>query len=485
MNKKKLKIKKDKAPVKRAVGRKKTARHKASAAVKGFPKDFVWGVATSAFQIEGATREHGRGASVWDVASQQPGVIWNGQNADTACDHYHRYKKDVALMKAMGLKAYRMSVAWPRILPEGFGRVNSKGLDFYDLLTDELLAAGITPYVTLFHWDLPYELFQIGGWINKLSSDWFAEYVGLVAKKISDRVHNWITISEPQCFLNSPFQVGRPTMGNVLNFKEILQAAHHVLLAHGKAVQTIRSFTKGQSSIGISPAGIVKVPATASAADIAAARSAMFTITEKSVWLNSWLMDPIYLGKYPEEGLELFADDFPVINYHDLEIINQPLDFFSVNNYHGELYGQGSDGRPVAVSHKTSVPLTAAKFWVLPEALYWGPKFYWERYQLPLVITENGLSNPDWVHLDGQVHDPQRIDYMTRNLRALHRAMAEGVEVQGYFPWTLMDNFEWREGYKERYGLIYIDFTTQQRILKDSAHWYKRVIATNGEALFK
>lgn len=448
-----------------------------------FPRDFVWGAATAAYQIEGAAFEDGKGLSVWDTCCKKEGFVKDGDSGNIACDHYHRYKEDVQLMKEMGLKAYRLSISWPRVLPEGIGKVNEKGLEFYDKLVDELLSNGITPYITLFHWDYPHELYKKGGWLNPDSSDWFAEYTKVVIERLSDRVTHWITENEPQCYINLGHHRGIHAPGLKLDMSEVLLAAHNSLLAHGKAVEVIRKYAKKPCEIGYAPVGSVSFPETNSLKDIEAAKSAMFNIKEPNLWNNSWWMDPIFLGRYPEEGLKVFEPWMPKIKAGDMKIIGQPIDFLGVNIYHGQKVRMGENGTVEAVRKDIGYNQTAIKWPVTPEALYWGPKFFYERYGKPIIITENGLSNTDWVSLDGKVHDPQRIDFLHRYIREYKRAAEDLVAVKGYFCWSLMDNFEWAEGYNERFGLIHVDYTTQKRTLKDSAYWYKKVIESNGESI--
>jgi beta-glucosidase len=447
-----------------------------------FPSNFVWGAAAASYQIEGAMTEDGKGLSVWDMFSRIPGKVWNDQTGAIACDHYHRYPEDIALMSQIGLKAYRFSISWPRVIPAGIGAVNTKGLDFYDRLVDALLAAQITPYITLFHWDYPYELFCRGGWLNPDCADWFAEYTRIVVDKLSDRVSHWFTLNEPQCFIGLGHYEGRHAPGLLHGFHEILRMGHNALLAHGKAVQVIRAHSKTVSKIGYAPLAEISVPVSSSAADVEAARQSTFAVRPKDYWSCSWWMDPVYLGHYPEEGLAVFGSYLPSIPDSDFDIIRQPLDFCCFNIYTAKYVKAGATG-PEVVPMVLDHPTTAFRWPVSPELLYWAPRFYYERYQLPITITENGMSNIDWVSLDGKVHDPQRIDYLNRHLLELKRAVDEGVKVHGYFQWSLTDNFEWAQGFKERFGLVYVDFTTQQRIMKDSAYWYKEVIATNGANL--
>lgn len=388
-------------------------------------------------------------------------------------------------MKQLGIRAYRFSISWPRVIPQGTGTINQKGLEFYDKLIDQLLAADITPYITLFHWDYPYELYCRGGWLNRDSSDWFAEYTKVIVEKFSDRVKHWITLNEPQVFIGRGYQSGGVAPGYQLRLAEVLTAAHNTLLAHGKAVQTIRAYSKTKCQIGLSPVGVVYMPATDSPEDVEVARQTMFSITGKDVWNNTWWLDPIFYGRYPEDGLELFAGDLPLIRDKDMGTIHQPLDFFGVNIYQGQTVRAGKNGQSEIVAEPDGFPITAYNWAVKPESLYWGPRYFWERYKLPVIITENGMSNADWVALDGKIHDPQRIDFLNRYLLQLRKACQDGVDVGGYFQWTLMDNFEWATGYRERFGIVYVDYPTQQRIPKDSAYWYKEVIDSNGAVLDK
>lgn len=448
-----------------------------------FPKNFVWGAAAAAYQIEGAAYEDGKGLSTWDVYCRTPGRIWEGCTGDVACDHYHRYKEDVALMKEIGLKAYRLSISWSRVLPAGSGEPNVKGLAFYDALIDELLAAGITPWVTLFHWDYPHELYCRGGWLNPKSPEWFAEYTSLIVKHLSDRVQHWMTINEPQVFVQKGHVVGAHAPGVQLDWPEALLAAHRVLLAHGRAVQVIRAEAKKKPIVGFAPVGEVSMPASDKPEDIEAARRAMFSVGEKSLWSNSWFSDPIFLKHYPEDGVKLFGSAVPKMGAGDMEIISQPLDFYGMNTYRGVFVKMGAVGKPETVPLSQSRAQTLFYWQIASEALYWGPRFFYERYNKPIVVTENGISNMDWVHGDGKVHDPQRIDYTSRYLQQLKKACADGIPVQGYFHWSVMDNFEWAEGYRQRFGLVYVEYSTQKRILKDSAGWYKMVIKENGENL--
>jgi beta-glucosidase len=444
-----------------------------------FPENFVWGAATSAYQIEGAANEEGRGESVWDMFCRQPGRVHEGCTGRTACDHYHRYKHDVSIMHSLGIPAYRFSVSWPRVLPAGTGGVNAPGLAFYDRLVDELLTAGIQPWVTLFHWDFPYALYCRGGWLNRESVEWFSDYAQVVVRALSDRVTHWLTFNEPQCFVGFGHLSGVHAPGVRHGLREALLAAHHVLLAHGRAVQAIRANAVRSPCVGWAPVGAVSAPVDpAEPADVEAARHASFALrplegpSDNALFNTTWWADPVVFGRYPEDGLKRFGDAVPDATADDMKTIAQPLDFYGVNIYSSSVIGaRAQDGHPV----------TALKWPVTPQCLYWGPRFLFERYGLPLVITENGMSGIDWVSLDGKVHDPQRIDFIARHLNELRRCIADGVDVRGYFHWSLLDNFEWAEGYKERFGLIHVDFATQKRTLKDSAYWFAEVIKTNGK----
>ncbi len=448
-----------------------------------FREGFVWGAGSSSFQIEGAATQDGRTDSIWDSFCRRPGAVHNGDTLAVACDHYNRMPEDVGLMKQIGLRAYRFSVAWARVLPQGTGKINEKGLGFYDRLVDELLRANIEPWVTLYHWDLPQALFDRGGWLNPEIAGWFGEYTRAVVDRLSDRVRNWITINEPQIFVGLGYREGRHAPGLKLSMREQLTAAHNVLLAHGRSVQVIRERSKRAAQIGWAPVGRVDYPFTESAADIGAARRSSFEIAEPGFWSNTWFGDPVCLGRYPEDGLKVYGKDMPRIAPGDMEAIAQRLDFYGVNIYSGTQIKAGAGGAPEVVPWPAGTPTTTMRWPVSPKSLYWGPRFLHERYRLPIVITENGMANADWVSPDGRVRDPQRVDFTRGYLLELARAAEDGVDIRGYFHWSIMDNFELAEGYKERFGLIHVDYATQKRTLKDSAYWYAEVIRTNGEHL--
>jgi len=441
-----------------------------------FPKNFVWGAATSSYQIEGAASRDGGGASVWDMLGRQPGRIANGDTGDVACDHYHRYREDVALMADIGLQAYRFSIAWPRVLPDGAGRINQAGLDFYDRLVDGLLEKNITPWITLFHWDYPYALYCRGGWLNRDSADWFADYTRLIVDRLSDRVSDWITLNEPQCFIGLGHQDGTHAPGLRMGFPEVLLAGHNALRAHGKAVQAIRANARTQPRVGAAQASRVSIPMSNQPEDIAAARSHMFAVSKQHVFNNAWFSDPMILGSYPEEGVERHGADMPAILPGDLECIKQPLDYFGTNIYSGIHVRAHGDGGYESRENR-GLPLTAMGWPITPEALYWGPKFFHERYALPIVITESGMADDDTVRHD-RVHDHRRIDFLQRYLSEYARAIADGVPAHGFFLWSLLDNFEWAEGYDRRFGIVHVDYNSQMRLPKDSAGWYRDFIAS-------
>lgn len=449
-----------------------------------FPPGFKWGVASASYQVEGAPNEDGKGSSVWDMFCRRPGAIWGGQNGDVACDHYHRWRDDLALMRDLGIKAYRFSTSWPRVLPEGVGPVNQKGLDFYERLVDGMLAAGIEPWLTLFHWDYPLALYHCGGWLNRDSVKWFGEYAALMSHRLSDRVAHWMTLNEPPCYIELGLGRGIHAPGDKLNTEEVLLAAHHTLMAHGQAVREIRAAAKRPVKVGIAMVGGATIPATESEADISAARKAMFAMESRNMFNASWWMDPVCLGQYPADGLRFFGDAAPRPQPGDLELMHQPLDFLGLNIYNGQVYRAGPDGRPLQVPPGPGYPKTTQDYWpITPSVLYWGPRFAQERYRVPIVITENGHQNADVISLDGKVHDPQRIDYLHRHLRELRRAIDDGVRIDGYFQWCFTDNFEWAMGDAIRVGIVFTDYVTQKRVPKDSAYWYSQVIAANGNNL--
>ena len=451
----------------------------------GFAKDFVWGAATSAYQIEGAAQGSGKGLHIWDVYTKEPGHVYKGHNGDTACDHYHRFREDIKIMKEIGLKAYRFSIDWSRMLPEGYGRVNEEGAAFYNELIDELLSNGIEPYITLYHWELPYEIYKRGGWMNPDIVEWFGNYARLAAQRFSDRVKYFFTLNEPQCFVGLGFLTGEHAPGIKAPLRDTFEMAHNALKAHGCAVQMLRQYGKQPLVVGYAPTCSMCYPETERPEDAEAAREMLFSMQQDDrnwAWNVAWWSDPVLLGHYPEEGLKRYEPYLPKITDEDMKLISEPIDIYGQNIYNGRCIRMGADGKPEDVERYEGFPQTAVGWPVTPECLYWGPKFLYERYRKPMYITENGIACNDVVSLDGKVHDPQRIDFLARYLHELKRA-ADEIDVRGYFQWSLLDNFEWEKGYAGRFGLVYTEFLSQKRILKDSAYWYRDVIQTNGNKL--
>ncbi len=458
-----------------------------------FREDFVWGVASSAYQVEGTDENDGRGKNVWD-AFVEDGRTFEHQDARVSCDHMHHYREDYALMRNLGIRAYRFSVNWSRILPEGTGRVNEKAIAMYRDMILCMKENGITPYLTLFHWEFPQALFERGGWLNPDVVDWFGEYAKVVAEHFSDICDHFITINEPQCVVGLGHLNGGHAPGVKYTIKETFQVAHHLLMAHGQAVINLRKYalplpgeqTPRPVQVGYAPTGGVAYPYTDSAADIAAAKKVYFGFynpMDNWTWNVSWFSDPVFLGHNPKEGLEKFAEYLPEIKSEDMELIHQPLDFMGQNIYNGYYVRAGADGEPEFVTREPGFPRTASDWPVTPRAFYYGIQFLTERYPLPLYITENGMSCHDNPGADGRVHDADRVTFLDSYIGAMQKACDEGADVRGYFLWTFLDNFEWSDGYRQRFGIVYVDFTNQRRIVKDSAYWYQKVIETNGASL--
>lgn len=434
-----------------------------------FQKEFIWGASSAAYQLEGAYKEDGKGPGIWDALSD--GHVKRNENGNEACDHYHRYKEDVALMKKMGLKAYRFSVSWPRIMPKE-GVVNEKGIRFYQNLVRELREAGIEPMCTLFHWNLPLWLHEKDGWACAEISEHFAAYVKVVVQALSDQVSWWMTINEPACFIGLGYLDGihAPFEKHGVDDAIFPVLVKNVLLSHGKAVQTIRREARTEPKIGMALNAWVYIPAKETEEEIRRAEEATFAEKNYAFGYNLWA-DPMIKG-VPSSFME------GKISEAEMKVIHQPLDFFGFNSYNANNY----DGNGVFEEEAyRGMPRNTLEWPITPEILYWNIRYLYERYGLPILITENGMANLDFVMDDGKVHDPQRITYMSRYLRCVKRAVEEGFPVLGYMCWSIMDNFEWADGYGTRFGLIYVDYRTQQRTLKDSAYWYAEVIRKNGE----
>lgn len=446
-----------------------------------FPQNFLWGAATAAYQIEGAWKEDGKGESIWDRFSHTPGKIENGGTGDVACDHYHRWSEDIALMKSLGLLAYRFSIAWPRLLPAGRGQVNQAGLDFYSRLVDGLLAAGITPLATLYHWDLPQTLQDEGGWPNRATAETFVEYADLVTRHLGDRVKHWITHNEPWVIAFLGHQLGLHAPG-WQDWPATIRTAHHVLLSHGWAVPVIRR-NSPEAEVGITLNLAPIVPASASAADFQAAR-------HTDGYLNRWFLDPLYGRHYPADMVadytaqgRLPAGGLSFVQPGDLDVIAVKTDFLGINYYFRTIARADEADTDLLdiVSPASQVERTDMGWEVYPDGLFDILCRVHFEYQPPkLYVTENGASYGDAPDAAGRVRDERRLTYLRQHFAAAHRAIQTGVPLAGYFVWSLMDNFEWAKGYNQRFGLVWVDYQTQQRLPKDSAHWYREVIAQNG-----
>ena len=437
-----------------------------------FPKDFKWGCATAAYQIEGAVKEDGRGPTNWDVFSHTPGKVAKGHNGDVACDSYHRYAEDTKLLKNLGVSTYRMSLAWSRIFPSGRGAPNQKGVDHYNKVVDNLLENGIEPYVTMFHWDLPAAL--PGGWQNRDTALAFADYAGFMAGKLGDRVKNFMTVNELRCFTDLSHAQGQHAPGLKLPPAGVNQVRHHGVLAHGLAVQAIRAHASG-AQVGIADNTTIFAPAIETDEHIAATKTAM---REENAMFLTAIMEGKYLDSYlTEQGAAA-----PKVQAGDMAAISSPLDFVALNIYTPN-YVRADPSAPkgyVILPHYAQSPRMASPWlYVGPEALYWGPRLASELWgPKTLYISENGCSADDPI-VHGRVDDSDRVMYLRNYLTQLHRATAEGYPVKGYFLWSLMDNFEWADGYTKRFGIHYVDFKTQKRTPKLSAAWYKELIARN------
>lgn len=441
-----------------------------------FPRGFVWGAATASYQIEGAWNEDGKGESIWDRFSHTPGRIADGSTGDVACDHYHRWANDVALMKSLGLQAYRFSIAWPRILPKGRGRINQPGLDFYNRLVDGLLEAGIAPFVTLYHWDLPQALQDAGGWPSRQTVDAFVEYADVVSAALGDRVKNWITHNEPWCVSILSHQIGEHAPG-WRDTGAALRAAHHVLLSHGQAVPVIRANSDG-AEVGITLNFEWIDPACGSAYDAALAR-------EGDGRFNRWFLDPLFGRHYPADAVAGYApylpDGMSFVQPGDLAQIAAPMDFLGVNYYTRRVARDETADDNLPQEIFPDRPRTEMDWEEYPEGLYnLLNRLHFEYGPAKLYVTENGASFSDGPDETGRVADARRLNYLREHFAASHRAIRNGVPLAGYFVWSLMDNFEWAKGYTQRFGIVWVDYETQQRLPKDSALWYRQVIADNG-----
>ena len=439
-----------------------------------FPPGFTWGVATAAPQIEGAASLDGKGPSIWDVWARTPGNIKNGDNLDVACDHYHRYPDDFRMMADLGVRNYRMSIAWPRIYPLGSGQVNQRGLDFYSRLFDELASHGITPFVTMFHWDLPAALEEAGGWRVRGVTDAFAQYADTIVKVYSDRVKHWITLNEIFCFTKLAYGGGDKAPGTKEGDAVVNQTYHHALICHGHGVRAVREHGGAGAQVGLTDNSSVPVPVMETAEDIAAART-------RFARDNIRVLDPIYRGHYDEGYLAEAGAAAPRFEESDFRLICLPTDFLGLNIYTGGFVRAGEGGRAERVPFPPHYPVADSPWLKLnARAMYWAPRLAAEVYGVGRIyVTENGAGYDDLPPANGEVADLHRLEYLRACLRELRRGIADGAPVQGYFLWSLMDNFEWADGYTRRFGIVYNDFATQRRTPKMSARWYSRVIVGN------
>ena len=455
-----------------------------------FDKNFLWGTASSSYQIEGAFTEDGKGLSIWDTFSNKPGNIAHDENGNKACDHYHRYREDISLMKNLGIQAYRFSISWSRIFPDGIVkdsdgniRYNKAGLDFYDKIVNFCLENNIKPFITIYHWDLPQALEDKGGWLNRETAFVFADYAEFICKHFSDRVTNIATINEPQIISGLGYMLGLHAPGKKLDTVSVLSVIHHLALAHGLAVTKMRAVAKQPVKIGFSSTGGLCYPSKECDEDIDAARAESFKIVTGNMTFNHTIFcDMTCLGRYPdiagtelhlEPGLEKIGhyEELPFVKKGDIELIHQPIDYLGINVYNGhEINAAGY------INKKPGSPRTALGWPVTPGVMNYGIRYLYERYNLPIYIFEDGLACNDIISLDGKVHDSNRIDFLTRYLTDLEKAYKAGVPILGYFHWSFTDNFEWHSGYDPRFGLVFVDYETQQRIPKDSAYWYSDLI---------
>ncbi len=442
---------------------------------QAFPNGFLWGVATASYQVEGAVRADGRGESIWDRFSHTPGKIHNGDTGDVACDHYYRYAEDFRLMAELGVKAYRFSFAWPRILPAGKGAINQAGLDFYDRLIDAMLKTGLMPSATLYHWDLPQTLQDVGGWVNRATTDHFVQYVDVVSRRFGDRITYWATFNEPNVIAYAGHLDGAHAPGvRDLTYRTAMQVSHHVNVAHGKAVPVLRANSAG-AKVGIVQVMYPVHPATNSEADRAAA--------ERAYMLRSqWFFDPIFKGDYPAEALATLGAAGPRIQAGDMKLIAAPIDWVGIN-YYARNVVRDAPNAGLWQYQQVRVPTseyTDMDWEIYPDGLReiivraakdYGPK--------EIFVTENGCAMPDTLNGDSRVADPRRVAYLRGHFQAARQAIAEGAPLKGYFVWSFLDNFEWAWGYVKRFGIVYVDYATQRRIPKESFRFYQGVIRAN------
>ncbi|HEX2817386.1 MAG TPA: GH1 family beta-glucosidase [Phenylobacterium sp.] len=446
-------------------------------AEKTFPAGFLWGSATAAYQVEGSSTVDGAGMSIWDRFAHTPGLIANGDTGDVACDQYRLYRQDVALMRELGLKAYRFSTSWSRVLPQGRGAVNPAGLDYYDRLVDTLLENGVEPLVTLYHWDLPAALDDRGGWLNPEIADWFADYASLMYRKLDGRVKTWATLNEPWVVTDGGYLHGALAPGHKNRFEAPI-ASHQLMRAHGAAVKTYRA--EGKHRIGLVVNLEPKYPASQAPEDLAA-------VARADAYMNRQYLDPVFLGRYPEEMSEIFGEAWPNWPAEDYALIAQPIDWLGVNYYTRNVTRHEPANWPLkaAAVRQPQATYTETGWEVFPQGLTDILVWVKDRYgDIPIAVTENGAAFFDPPAAEGgRVQDPLRVSYLRKHLLAVHDAIAQGVKVEGYMVWSLLDNLEWSLGFSKRFGIVHVNFATQERTPKDSARYYAQVVASNGASL--
>lgn len=452
-----------------------------------FRNDFIWGAGASAYQIEGAAYEDGKGLSVWDEFSKIPGKVFEGHTGDVASDHYHRYKEDIALMKELGIHSFRMSLSWTRIMPEGTGRVERRGVEHYRDVIKELKKNGIRPFLAIFVWDYPAALWRRGGWLNPESPRWFEEYTRVVAEEFGDLLEGEYitTFNEPEMMFGNTFVTGNLAPGVIMSEGDVIRMIHNMLIAHGLSVKVLRENIP-TAKVGITLCSDPVIPPDLKPETLEACRKFYFKAGEDIQSLAfglSWYNDPVCLGTYPADGLERFGKYLPEGWEQDMELICQPLDWLGHNLYTGVHADVSEEGQVSVRPNPVGFAQTQYGWTIYPECMYWGPRNLYERYHLPIFLTENGMACHDFVALDGEVHDPNRIDYTNRYLLELKRAAEDGIDIRGYFHWSLLDNYEWASGFSLRFGLIYVDYQTCKRTPKDSFWWYQKVIESNGACL--
>jgi beta-glucosidase len=433
-----------------------------------FASDFTWGVSSSAYQIEGAAKDDEKGASIWDVFCRRPGSVRDQQTGDRASDHYHHYREDVELMSRLGVRAYRLSLSWARILPDGRGRVNPKGVDFYDRLLDTLLEHGIEPWVLLYHWDQPYGLFSRGGWLNPDSPLWLAEYAEVAMDRFSDRVSHWLTLQEPELLIEWGHLRGALAPGLRLGIKEALQAAHHMMIAHGMAVQVIRQLSHRPSTVSVVLSGEGLFPKATASGDSEALRERYFALSRHTALNRRWWLEPLLQGRYPQDALAMYGADAPDYDDAELATIAEPIDFLTLS--------LGHNGVDASEAEKA---LAAND----PDDLYWAALYNWQSYNKPIAMMSSVRLEGETVAKDGRIHDSARARYLMRSVSALQRTLEAGIDVRGFFYDPLLDGFGWALGYRARAGLLFTDYSSRKRIPKDSFDSYRQIVLTNGACL--